>query len=236
MKLNFKAERVLAVTAHPDDAELLCAGTLARVKEEGGAIAICVLCQGDKGQSSTPVKNLAAMRRAEMTNAAQLLGAKLFTGEFFDGELTDGPKQRAKLMEIYRQFNPTLVLAHYPNDYHPDHRAASALAEAASWFCASRGQKTKTKPMTVPPAVWWMDTVNMSGFDPGIYVNMAEHFAIKQRMLLCHHSQLSRGQDGDFSPLGELMRLQCTARGAQSGAPAAEAFRVHNVFKRARAW
>ena len=54
MKLSFKGERVLAVVAHPDDAELLAAGTLARAHRDGAAIGVCVLCQGDKGQPSQP--------------------------------------------------------------------------------------------------------------------------------------------------------------------------------------
>ncbi|MGI8964460.1 MAG: hypothetical protein ACR2H1_00040 [Limisphaerales bacterium] len=48
--------------------------------------------------------------------------------------------------------------------------------------------------------------------------------------------QMTRGNDGDFSPLIDLMRLQFHARGAQAGVKAAEAFRSHKVFKRTRAW
>ena len=87
MKLNFKNERVLAVVAHPDDAELLCAGTLARARQDGAEIGVCVLCRGDKGQPRKPVANLTAVRRKEMAAAAKLLGAKLFYGENPDGQL-----------------------------------------------------------------------------------------------------------------------------------------------------
>jgi LmbE family N-acetylglucosaminyl deacetylase len=236
MKLLFQKERVLAVVAHPDDAELLCAGTLARAKADGAAIGICVLCQGDKGQPSRPVKNLAAKRRTEMRSAAKVLGAELFPGEFRDGELADGPTQRVWLIEIFRRFRPTLVLAHAAEDYHPDHRAASALAEVASWACASRGRKTKSPALPTPPAVWWMDTVHMHQFAPGFFVDITAFTALKERMLHFHQSQLARGRDGDFSPLADLMRQQSHARGAQSGVPAAEAFRIHAAFKRARAW
>src|SRR5687767_13926637 len=82
MKLDFSGDRVLAVVAHPDDAELLCAGTLARAKQAGAAIGICVLCQGDKGQPNKPIKNLAGVRRKEMQAAAAISGAELFLGEF----------------------------------------------------------------------------------------------------------------------------------------------------------
>src|SRR5437899_6121416 len=98
MKLSFKGERVLAVVAHPDDAELLCAGTLARAKRDGAAIAVCVMCRGDKGQSSEAVANLAGKRRKEMIASAEILGAQLLLGEESDGTLADSPAQRLKLV------------------------------------------------------------------------------------------------------------------------------------------
>lgn len=236
MKLDFTNERVLAVVAHPDDAELLCAGTLARAKVDGAAIGICVLCQGDKGQPNKRIRNLATVRRKEMAAATKLLSAELLMGGFPDGELFDTKESRLRVVELVRRFRPTLLLAHAPEDYHPDHKAASALAEAASWFAASRGHKTKSGPLAAPPALWFMDTVNLQGFTPGFYVDVSAHLALKERMLACHRSQLARGQDGDFSPLQDLLRRQSLARGAQAGVLAAEAFRIHNTFKRVRAW
>src|SRR6476620_322105 len=102
MRLNFSGERVLAVVAHPDDAELLCAGTLARARRAGATIGVCVLCQGDKGQPAIPIPNLPEVRRQEAAAAAKLLGAELLTGEFPDGELADGNEQRRKMIAIYR--------------------------------------------------------------------------------------------------------------------------------------
>jgi LmbE family N-acetylglucosaminyl deacetylase len=236
MNLTFKNDRVLAVVAHPDDAELLCAGTLARARADGAMVAICVLGRGDKGQPSKKVENLTAQRRKEMAASAKLLGAELFTCDFPDGSLMDTPGTRSKVIEIYRKFKPTLVLAHAAEDYHPDHRAASALAQAASWFCASRGHRTRSPAIQTPPALWWMDTVSMSGFNPGFYVDVSEFVALKKRMLACHQSQLARGRDADFSPIEEMMRLQYRARGMQAGVEAAEAFRAHFAFKRVRAW
>lgn len=236
MKLDFSGERILAVVAHPDDAELLCAGTLARAKADGAAIAVCILCKGDKGQPSRPIRNLAAVRRKETAKAARLLGAQLFAGTCADGTLADTQRQRLKLVGVYRRFRPSLVLAHAPEDYHPDHRAASVLAEAASWFCASRGYRTRSSALAHAPALWWMDSVNTAGFQVGFYVNTSAFLELKERALACHRSQLARGGDCEFAPLEELMRLQYRTRGAQAGVLAAEAFRAHDVFKRARAW
>src|SRR6185312_13105729 len=131
---------------------------------------------------------------------------------------------------------PTLVLAHSPKDYHPDHRAAGALAEAATWFCASRGNRTQSPALVAPPALWWMDTLNMSGFEPQFYVDISRYLSLKLKMLACHKSQLQRANDTEFTSLTKLLRMQAEARGSQAGVAAAEAFCAHNVLKRARAW
>jgi LmbE family N-acetylglucosaminyl deacetylase len=236
MKLDFANDRVLAVVAHPDDAELLCAGTLARARAAGAAVGICVLCRGDKGQPAKPIPNLVAIRRREMAAAARQLGAELFTVGVPDSTLADDTGTRRRATEVFRRFRPTLVFAHAPEDYHPDHRAASALAEAASWFCASRGYKTSSAATAAAPAMWWMDTVNAAAFRPGFYVDISDYLALKEQMLGCHRSQLARSDDRDFSPLLELMGQQCRFRGTQAGVAAAEAFRIHEAFKRIRAW
>src|SRR5438477_12954432 len=104
MRLQFDGERVLAVVAHPDDAELLCAGTRARAKADGAAVGICVLCRGDKGQPAKPVADLAGVRRREAAASAELLGGELTWCGFEDGTLTDALPQRRKLLAAYRAF------------------------------------------------------------------------------------------------------------------------------------
>ncbi len=153
MHLSFAGERLLAVVAHPDDADYHCAGTLARAKADGAAIGILVLCQGDKGQPAVPIPNLAALRRKEMAAAAKLLGAEVFFGKVPDGHLADTPPLRRIAVEACRRFEPTLLLAHHAADYHADHRAAGLLAEAASWFCTSIGHKTRRPALKQPARI-----------------------------------------------------------------------------------
>ena len=117
MRLSFEQDRVLAVMAHPDDAELLCAGTLARAKADGAAIGFVVMCRGDKGVGSATAGDLGRIRQEEAAAAAEVLGAKLFWFNVGDGELFDCYDHRKKLMEIYRQFRPTLVITHAVADY-----------------------------------------------------------------------------------------------------------------------
>jgi LmbE family N-acetylglucosaminyl deacetylase len=237
MRLSFQGERVLAVVAHPDDAEILCTGTLARVRRDGGAVGICILCQGEKGQPEQPIPDLAAVRKRESEASAGILSARLFPGRYPDGTLRDVDETRMHLVRTLRTFRPTLVLAHAPNDYHPDHQAASSLAQAASWIAASRGVRTEDlAPLERPPALWWMDALAMTDFEPTIYIDVSEFVAVKDQMLACHESQLRRATDRDFVSLADLMHHHLSARGLQADVPAAEAFRPCLAFKRIGAW
>ena len=78
--------------------------------------------------------------------------------------------------------------------------------------------------------------MSMSGFTPEFFVDISEFVALKTQLLACHASQLLRGKDADFCPLAESLQLHMRTRGMQAGAEAAEAFRAHQGFKRARAW
>lgn len=236
MKLTFSNDRVLAVVAHPDDMELLCGGTLARAADEGADVGIVILCQGDRGQPSEPMDNLAEVRRREATKAAELLGAQVMFGEFPDGTLADTPDVRATLVDLIRQFQPSLVISHAPNDYHSDHRAASQLAETSTWYAASRGHISKSAVLDHVPGLWFMDTVGMAGFEPGFFVDICSYVDTKRRMLRFHESQMARGNDKSFSALETLMLHQCAARGEQAGVSAAEAFRWAGTWKRTLAF
>jgi LmbE family N-acetylglucosaminyl deacetylase len=237
MRVSFENDRVLAVLAHPDDAELLCAGTLARARADGAAVGICVLCRGDKGQPAGRwIDNLAEVRSREMQAAADVAGLVLYPGGSGDSELQDDESTRSKLVEILRRFRPTLILAHAENDYHIDHRTASQLAEIASWQCASNSRPHLGEPLPAPPALWWMDTIGMQGFQPQFYIDISQQVELKDRMLACHQSQLSRSTDRDFTSLPDMMKNQYQTRGRQASVDAAEAFRCYHAFKRSRAW
>src|SRR4051812_8396067 len=114
MKLNFANERILAVMAHPDDAELLCAGTLVRAKADGAVIGVCVMWQGDKGVASTHhPENLGEARRTEAPAALDMPGALMIWSGAPDGELIDAYPAPNRLTHMYRAFKPTLIITHW---------------------------------------------------------------------------------------------------------------------------
>src|SRR5206468_2052065 len=86
-------------------------------------------------------------------------------------------------------------ICHAGEDYHPDHRAASALGEAASWFAASRGHVTDSPALGEPPRLWFADTLDMAGFAPQFFVDVSEQLEVKARMLgLSRHAGGARSR------------------------------------------
>ena len=138
-----------------------------------------------------------------MKAAAELLGAELFFGKVPDGDLADTPAQRRIVLEVYRRFQPSLVLAHAAGDYHADHRAAARVGGGGVVVLRlPRATRPGRPPLRGQPALWWMDTVNMSGFEPGFYIDITPHVELKRQMLACHRSQVERGGRGRFLALG----------------------------------
>ncbi len=126
--------RVMVVFAHPDDAEVQCAGTIALWAEAGKKITYVVLTKGDKGTQdpNMTAEALAKLRREEQLNAAQILGVeKVIFLENGDGELEVNIERRRELTKVIREHQPEVLITHDPwmrYQLHPDHRACGTLA------------------------------------------------------------------------------------------------------------
>jgi LmbE family N-acetylglucosaminyl deacetylase len=127
--------RALAISAHPDDAELQAGATLARWAAQGCEVSILVCTDGSKGSWDAAQDRgaLAAVRQDEQRAALRALGGTgpcIFLGQV-DGELESGLAQRASVAAAIRRLRPEVVLGHDPwkrYRIHPDHRHAGHLA------------------------------------------------------------------------------------------------------------
>ncbi|MCA1596665.1 MAG: PIG-L family deacetylase, partial [Chloroflexi bacterium] len=100
--------RVLALLAHPDDAEFLCAGTLALLAQRGWHVVIATATPGDCGSASLPPSEIAAIRRAEAAAAAAVIGAEYCCLEGRDLALDYSTDFRRRYTETVRQTRPTV--------------------------------------------------------------------------------------------------------------------------------
>jgi LmbE family N-acetylglucosaminyl deacetylase len=134
-------ERVLSVSAHPDDSEFFAGGTLAQLADNGAEVTLAVCTDGCKG--GRDLSDIIGVRSQEQDQAAATLGiGKIIRLGFSDGELNPCEDLRRRLIEIIRQVRPDIIFGHHPQTFykrygktaqigHSDHRASgTALMEA----------------------------------------------------------------------------------------------------------
>jgi LmbE family N-acetylglucosaminyl deacetylase len=219
---------VLAVYAHPDDADVGCGGTLARWAKGGTAVHLIVGTDGGKGTSDPTMqpKKLAAERAAELEASSALIGLTSVDNlGFRDGELTDSEEFRRTLVARVRQVRPDVVCGHDPTaiffgqDYfnHRDHRILGlALLDAV----APAAALPHYFPDAGPPHQ--VATVLLSGsLEPDDWVDVSDTIETKAAAVECHRSQFA-GQSGWA---GEAVRQRAAEEGRRAGVAYAEGFR-----------
>jgi LmbE family N-acetylglucosaminyl deacetylase len=166
---------VLAVGAHPDDAEIFAFGSLLAWRAMGADVTVAVATDGAAGGAGDPAA-LARTRRgeAEAAAAAAGLGTAPRFLDFPDGKLMHDAALVAALGRLLAETRPQIVVTHDPNDYHADHRALAAAVSQAASFGAP---------------VLFMDTLNGTGFAPTHYVDVTPHFEAKCAAIRRHRSQ-----------------------------------------------
>jgi N-acetylglucosamine malate deacetylase 1 len=227
--------RVLAVSAHPDDLEILCGGTLARFVREGHTVTMCHVSAGDRGSFVHTSEEIAAIRLAEARQAAALIGAEHATLGLSDGEVNAAdPAQRLLVIDLIRSTAPDLAITHSPNDYTTDHNETSKLVLDATHIATLPLLKSEHPAHDVVPAVYYMDTLAGVGFSPTEYVDISDDVETKLGALRCHRSQLDWLRDHDGVDVVEQARVVSAFRGFQAGVQYAEGFSACQTWLRTR--
>jgi LmbE family N-acetylglucosaminyl deacetylase len=231
------ADVALAVLAHPDDAEFLCAGVLIRlVREHGWKAHIATMTPGDCGSAELPPEEISRIRRLEGKRAADLIGAAYHCLEERDLSIFYNEKTLAKVTRLLREVRPRLLFTHSPADYMLDHEMTSTIMRAAAFgapipnFHAGRDQPA---PLEHIPHLYYCDPIE--GKDPlgqevaaGFCVDISAVVEIKSNMLAAHASQrewllMHHGMDQYL----QAMRDWAQRRGRSCGVAYAEGFRQH---------
>lgn len=219
----------MVVVAHPDDAEFMVAGTVAKWARDGAEVTYVVITKGDKGSEDprmTPGR-LTEIRQAEQRAAGAILGVRNF--EFLgyeDGYLQPTLELRRDLARLVRKYRPEVVMCFDPTnrffgDYyvnHPDHRASGDA-------CIDAVFPTARDRLTFPELL-------VDGYEPhkvkqlwlghpgeaNVFVDITDTMELKKRALFAHPSQL--GPD-----IGEFAEQMSSGRAAGLGVAYAETFR-----------
>jgi LmbE family N-acetylglucosaminyl deacetylase len=226
--------RVLAIMPHPDDIEILCAGTLLRLVELGYELHVATMTPGDKGSAVLSREEISDIRREEARRAGEVLGAQSYTClEFEDLSICFDNPSRCKVASLLRKIDPALIFTTPPADYMFDHEITSQLVRDACFNAGVENYPAEGKGISSVPYLYYSDAVeghDLFGHDSPVtcVVDISAQIEKKSEALKCHDSQRSwlQKQHGMDNYI-ESMKSWSAKRGAQISAAYAEAFCQH---------
>ena len=216
---------VIAVGAHPDDVEIACGGTLARLTQLGYQVGIIDLTNGEP----TPGCDDPEVRLAEATAAAGLLGVALRrTLEFPNRRLFDSFESRVALATEFRRYRPRIVIGFGDKTptASPDHWQAMQITDAAVFYSKLTkwdDQFDGTAPHTINAQLYFQ-----LSWEPTLTALAASHFVMDISETLDRKMDSIRCYKTQFPPHKQrvLTRTEAAARqvGASAGYAAGELF------------
>ena len=223
--------------AHPDDAEIFCAGTLSRLKGEGFEVHIATMTPGDCGSMEIDASTISGIRLNEAQEAAAILGSSYYCVGCRDLSITYDRETIQAVVEIVRQIRPSVVITHSPQDYLPDHEFTSLVVRNACFAASAPNFDTNRRPAHPPtkkiPHLYYAapaEGTDIFGLAVPctLYVDVSEAIELKTEMLARHKSQREwlRAQHGMDEYL-DAMRRWCAELGGRSEFEYAEGFRQH---------
>lgn len=175
---------VLAFGSHPDDVELGCGGTLAKLVAAGRSVGIVHLTRGERGTRGTP-----AEREVEARHAGAALGAA--TVDFLDcgdGALRHGEAEEDAVIALLRARRPEIVLAPPPRDRHPDHGRSHRLVVDSCFYAGLRNRAPERGAPHRPAAVFCY--IQNDLHLPSFLVDVTATWERKVASLACYGTQL----------------------------------------------
>ncbi|HXK08318.1 MAG TPA: bacillithiol biosynthesis deacetylase BshB1 [Vicinamibacteria bacterium] len=179
---------IAAVCAHPDDAELVMGGTIAREASRGRRVAMIDLTRGESGSRGTP-----ETRAAEAAEAARILGAAHRESLGLpDARLEPSPEHKDPTVEAIRRLRPRVVLLQHWEQRHPDHAAASRIVRDACFLAGLRNYRPDLGPAFRPAKLVYAVTMTEANdLVPSFVVDITAFWDTKRRAITAFASQFT---------------------------------------------
>ncbi len=209
---------LLAIAPHPDDAELLCGGGLARSAALGRRVGILDLTRGETGTKGTP-----EIRADEAARAARVLGVVVRENAGLpDAGLHNTDAARGRLVAAIRRLRPRAVILPFPRGRHPDHRVSAELGRDACFLAglANYGDEALRalaphRPEKVVHALAYREDAVKPSFVVGL---TEEEFALKLEAIRCYASQFEGvTKAGELFPTGQPLLELVVSQGRHYG-------------------
>jgi bacillithiol biosynthesis deacetylase BshB1 len=213
---------VIAVGAHPDDVEIACGGTLAKLVRQGYRVGIVDLTDGEP----TPASPGPEVRLAEADEAARILGVQVReTLDLPNRRLFDGFESRIALAKVLRRHRPSVVLgiADKTPMASPDHWQAMQITDAAVFYArlTKWDEHFDHLPVhTVRKQVWFplgFQTLQIPSGGSQFVVDISETLEVKLRAVRAYRTQFPPHKERVFQRIESQNRHLGTSAGFEAG-------------------
>lgn len=235
--------KILVVVAHPDDAEFMCAGSVARWTSEGREVVYGLVTSGDKGTPDPSIApaDLAKMREKEQREVCRILGVQEV--EFLryeDGMVQNTLELRKDIVRLIRRHKPSAVVTQNPTvrwsgNYinHPDHRNVGDATLDAVFPSARDVHMFPDLALDEGLDAHIVEHLYLGMRDEtaDVFFDVTSTIETKLRALKAHASQMRFVQSEDGGPMQEEQEFDARIsgwlkeRGAAKGIPYAETFK-----------
>jgi bacillithiol biosynthesis deacetylase BshB1 len=222
---------LLAVMAHPDDAELLCGGALIKAATRGNRVGVLDLTAGEMGSSGS-----LEIRAKESARAAEIIGlVERRCAGLPDSAIENDLKSRLVVASQLRALRPRVVVTHWKVGRHRDHRIASELVRDACFLSGLKKLDAEGAPFR-PLKLVYATAFREDAGPPDFVVDVSQHLRKKLEALSAYSSQFDgvRGI-GEVYPGGERLvleqvRMQMAHYGTYIRVEYGEPFRTDEPF------
>ena len=206
----------VCVGAHPDDVEIGMGATVAKMVDDGLRVAIVDLTNGEPTPHGSP-----ETRAAESARAARILGAERRTLSQPNRYLFDSVEAREALAGVIRQLEPRTLFVPFAEDAHPDHVAASAIAEAARFYAKFTKTDMPGKPHYPARLYRYMAVHARLVREPSFIVDISPDLDAKFAALRCYESQFiaNAANEGIFDLVRTTAAMWGIAGRVEAGEP-----------------
>lgn len=175
---------VLCMMAHRDDVEILCGGTLIRLKDQGYRIGIVDFSEGEMGTRGT-----SSEREREAACAAEIMGVDVRINlQFPDAFIENTVEHRRKVVEVLRQYRPHLIITHDMNNRNPDHTHTSMLVREAAFTAGLEKYNTRQAKYRPNKIIYCMEYYEIA---PTMIIDITGQYERKMQAVACYRSQVN---------------------------------------------
>lgn len=209
---------IMILAPHPDDAEIAMGGTIAAMQEQGAAIVVVDLTNGEPTPFGSP-----EIRAKETVEASRVLGIKeRVCLDLGNRVLVDGIEQRREVAGCIRRYRPDILFIPYGEDAHPDHMAAAKLCISARFYAKLTRWELPHEPWYPKKWFHFFSLHFRPVIQPSLVFDVSKWFQLKRDALACYHSQFIEPVQNRI--IFDRIEIEAKYWGSQSGCAYAEPF------------